>query len=62
MSLHGRVCEAANGRFVEAKPEERRFAVRPVWSNPSGRFGSAVTGRAEDEQPFDLAVTKFDVG
>jgi len=24
--------------------------------------GSAVTGRAEDEQSFDLAVTRVDVG
>lgn len=40
MPAYGRVCEIANGRFVEAKQEMQWLAVRLLWSNPAGRFGS----------------------
>ena len=52
-------------------PWLRRRVYRPsaCWAELSvgpktafGSFGSAVTRRAEDEQSFDLAVTRFDVG
>lgn len=42
----GRVCETTNSRFVEAKQEERWFAVRPLWSNPADRIGSIATTRS----------------
>ena len=40
MTGTGRVREITNGRFVEAKQENRWLAVRLLWSNPAGRFGS----------------------
>ena len=40
MSGFGRVREITNGCFVEAKQEKRWLAVRLLWSNPTGRFGS----------------------
>ena len=45
MSVPGRTGEFANGRFVEAKQGKRRLAVRLLWSNPSGRFGSIADER-----------------
>lgn len=40
MAGTGRVCEVTSGRFGGAKQEKRWFAVRPLLSDPAGRFGS----------------------
>ena len=56
------MCEITNVRIIEAKQDNRWIAVRLLWSNPTGSFGSAVTHRADEEQSFDLTVTRFEVG
>jgi hypothetical protein len=52
----GRVCEITNGGFVEAKQENRWLAVRPLWSNPAGRYGSATSVDSRGLQPFDQSM------
>jgi hypothetical protein len=49
---YGRVCEVTSGCFVEAKQEKRWLAVRPLWSDPAGRFGSAAPFRSLQQQSF----------
>ena len=50
MSASGRVCEITTDRFVDAKQEWRWFAVRLLWSDLFGGFGSAATVRCQWEQ------------
>jgi len=53
-----RVCGITNGRFVEAEQEWRWLAVRLLWSNPAGRFGSGLDRRLAEltaaKQPLRL--------
>ena len=44
---YGRVRVITNGRFVEVKQEKRWLAVRLLWSNPAGRFGSCAGARGQ---------------
>jgi hypothetical protein len=46
----GRVCEITNGRFVDAKQEKQWLAVRPLWSDPAGEFGSAASVRKPEDR------------
>ena len=57
MSASGRVCEITNGRFVEAKQEKRWLAVRLLWSNPAGRFGSISRVRRVGSNDRDASTT-----
>jgi hypothetical protein len=40
MSLHGRLPEVTNGRFVEAKLEKPALSVGQLWRRPTGGYGS----------------------
>jgi hypothetical protein len=50
-----------NGRFVEAKQEKRWLALRPLWSDPVGRFGSVSIGREPDLDNGDVTLKISDL-
>lgn len=64
MAACGRVCDP-NGSFAEAKQENRWLAVRPLWSELAGRFGSVPAIQAPElvarSLPVELGCHKADV-
>ena len=48
MTGSGRLLEATNGGFVDAKREKPRLTVGQLWGNSTGGFGSVSDSRVSD--------------